>query len=112
MASSTHSEALPLEDKSLAHMLYGLMACFPILLLPAVLSLLINLNQRSNTLSSVLASHLKWQRWSTITMLLIVAVGYLSSQFWLSVSLYILAAVWFSGRIVKGWLSLIEGQSI
>jgi len=110
--STTHSEALPLEDKSLAHKLYGLMACFPILLLPAALSLFINLNQRQNTLSSVLVSHLRWQRWSIICMLLFMLVGYLSNQPWLSATLYVAGAVWFSGRIFKGWLSLIEGRCI
>ncbi len=112
MVSTTHTEALPLEDKSLAHMLYGLMACFPIVLIPAVLSLFINLNQRPNTLSSMLASHLRWQRWSIISMLLVMAVGYLSNQPWLSTTLYVAGAVWFSGRIFKGWLSLIEGRCI
>ncbi|WOT04319.1 hypothetical protein [Shewanella youngdeokensis] len=111
-AATTHSNALPLEDKSLAHMLYGLMACFPIILLPAILSLFINLHQRQNALSTMLNSHLRWQRWSILGMLLTMLVGYLTYQPWLSAALYIAGAIWFSGRIFKGWLSLIEGRCI
>ncbi|MDB2385779.1 hypothetical protein N9W21_00350 [Shewanella sp.] len=112
MGSTIHSDALPLADKSLAHMLYGLMACFPILLLPALLSLFINLNQPLHSLNAVLASHLKWQRWSTLGMLLIVTAAYLNSHVWVSTGLYIVGIIWFSSRIVKGWVNLIEDRRI
>lgn len=112
MASTLHSQSLALEDKSLAHLLYALMACFPIMLLPAALSLFINLYQPQQHPNSLLATHFRWQRWSIMGMLLLMATGYLATQVWLSATLYIVAAVWFSGRIIKGWLSLIEGRII
>lgn len=112
MASTLHSQSLALEDTSLAHLLYALMACFPIMLLPAALSLLINLYQPQQNPNSVLAIHLRWQRWSIIGMFLLMTTGYLATQVWLSAALYVIAAVWFSGRIIKGWLSLIEGRTI
>ncbi|MCK8043648.1 hypothetical protein MSG37_02020 [Shewanella sp. 1CM18E] len=128
MASTLHSQPLALEDKSLAHLLYGMMACFPLFLVPAALSLLINIYQpQSQWLSlsstqsksesapqpnSLIASHLRWQRWSLIGMFAVMFVAYLINTQWLSTTLYVAAAVWFSGRVFKGWLSLIEGRTI
>ncbi|GIU42046.1 hypothetical protein TUM4438_07740 [Shewanella sairae] len=112
MASTLHSQPLALEDKSLAHLLYGLMACFPLFLVPAALSLLINFYQPQHHPDSALAVHLRWQRWSLVGMFTIMLIGYLVSSQWLSTTLYVAAAVWFIGRVFKGWLSLIEGRNI
>ncbi|MGS0825261.1 hypothetical protein ACVBIO_05565 [Shewanella sp. 0m-8] len=112
MASTLHSQSLALEDKNLAHFLYALMACFPIMLVPTALSLLINLYQPQQNANSILAIHLRWQRWSIIGLFLVMLTGYLCAQSWLSATLYVAGAIWFSGRVIKGWLSLIEGRKI
>lgn len=112
MASTLHSQSLALEDRSLAHLLYGLMACFPLFLVPAGLSLLINIYQPQQDPNSTMAVHLRWQRWSIMGLFTVFLVGYLASQQWLSTTLYVAGAVWFSGRVLKGWLSLIEGRNL
>ncbi|MDR8524757.1 hypothetical protein [Shewanella fidelis] len=112
MASTLHSQPLALEDKSLAHLLYGLMACFPLFLIPVALSLFINLYQPPNHSSRFIVQHLRWQRWSIIGFFLVLSAGYLVNIPWLSTTLYLAASLWFIGRIFKGWLSLIEGSNI
>ncbi len=111
MTTST-SQAMPMQDSSLAHLLYGLMTGFPLLLLPVLLSLLINLSQKRQQLNELVGSHLKWQRFSIIGLLMMLAIAYAIPAFWPSVSLGLAALVWFVLRLVKGWLSLADGRII
>ncbi|WP_299492235.1 hypothetical protein [uncultured Shewanella sp.] len=100
------------EDTSLGHFLYGLLAAFPLLLLPSLLSLLINMLQRETHLGEVLKSHLGWQRRSMFGLLAVLLLGYSLNAMWASMTLYLLGALWFTARLVKGWLSLLEGRPI
>lgn len=100
------------EDTSLGHFLYGLLAGFPLLLLPSLFSLLINMTQREASMGEVLKSHLAWQRHSMFGLLAVLLLGYSLNATWASMALYLLGALWFSTRVIKGWLSLLEGQSI
>ena len=109
--SNISSQALQ-EDTSLGHLLYGLLAAFPLLLLPSLLSLLINMLQRETGMGTVLKSHLAWQRHSMFGLLAILLLGYSLTSTWAGLTLYLLSALWFSGRIFKGWLSLLEGKPI
>ncbi|MCL1096647.1 hypothetical protein [Shewanella gelidii] len=111
MNSST-SQAIPMEDPSLGHLLYGLMTGFPLLLLPVFLSLTINLSQRQNDVGELIATHLKWQKHSIAGLMVMLVLAYVLPQFWLSIVLATTAFTWFTLRIVKGWLSLADGRLI
>ncbi|MCL1123076.1 hypothetical protein [Shewanella surugensis] len=100
------------EDTSLGHFLYGLLAAFPLLLLPSLFSLLINMLQREAGMGDVLKSHLGWQRRSMFGLLAVLLLGYSLTVTWASMTLYLLGTVWFTARLFKGWLSLLEGRSI
>lgn len=109
--SNLSSEPLQ-EDTSLGHFLYGLLAAFPLLLLPSLLSLLINMLQREANLGEVLKSHLGWQRRSMFGLLAVLLLGYSLEAVWASMTLYLLGTLWFTARLFKGWLSLLEGRTI
>ncbi|MFQ6371309.1 hypothetical protein [Shewanella sp. YIC-542] len=97
------------EDRSLGHLLYGLMCAFPLFLLPVVLGLLINFSQRHIAPLSLMGSHLRWQRHSSFGLLLLIALGYWTGPLWLSLSFFAFGVIWFSYRIFKGWLNLTDG---
>ncbi|NMH64769.1 hypothetical protein [Shewanella salipaludis] len=111
MTSTTGYDA-QLEDRSLGYLLYGLMSGFPLLLIPVLLSLLINLTQKQEELSPLLASHLRWQRQANMGLFLLLALGYWLPQLWLSLLVYLMALGWFCYRLLKGWLSLLDGLEI
>lgn len=110
--TTTTTYAAKIEDRSLGHLLYALMLGFPLLLLPVLLSLFINLSQRQMLSNGLLASHLRWQRRSNLTFLGLLVIGYWVSITWISLSIYFLAIIWFCYRILKGWLSLLDGLEI
>lgn len=110
MTTTTCAETI--EDRSLAHLLYALMSGFPLLLLPLLVGLFINLSQRQLRENRLLASHLRWQRQSNIIFLALLAIGYSLPLSWLSVSLFLLGILWFCHRIIKGWLSLLDGVEV
>ena len=98
--TTTTTYAAKIEDRSLGHLLYALMSGFPLLLLPVLLSLFINLSQRHSQGNAVLASHLRWQRHSNMIFLGLLILG------------YCLPITWFCHRIIKGWLSLLDGLEV
>lgn len=109
---STTSQPVVLDDHSLGHLLYALMSAFPLLLLPPLFALLISLGQKSDKMSSLLYSHIRWQRWSIVSLLSMLLLAYLVPQGWLTISLSLLALLWFCHRIIKGWMSLLDGHAI
>ena len=110
--TQTSTQTLAIEDRSLGHLLYGVMSGFPLLLMPVLLGLIINLSQRQAAFSPLMASHLKWQRHAMYGFLTLLLVGYLLPHLWLSTGTMIVAILWFCHRIVKGWLSLIDGRMV
>lgn len=110
--TGTTSHAIHAEDRSIGHFLYALMCAFPLFLVPVLLSLAINLNQKQFTASSVMGRHLRWQRHSIMGLLLLCALGYGVSISWLSMALFALGVLWFSYRVFKGWLSLADGIAV
>ncbi|MGL4447734.1 hypothetical protein [Shewanella sp.] len=98
-----------IEDRSLGHILYGLMSGFPLLLLPMLLSLFINLSQRPAAHHRLLQSHLRWQRHSNLIFIGLLLLGYVVPLIWLASSIYLLGSLWFCHRVIKGWLSLLDG---
>ncbi|AAN54430.1 hypothetical protein HRJ35_08930 [Shewanella oneidensis MR-1] len=110
--TTTTTYAAKIEDRSLGHLLYALMSGFPLLLLPVLLSLFINLSQRHTQGNALLASHLRWQRYSTIMFLTLLVLGYCLPITWLSLSIYLFGIIWFCHRIIKGWLSLLDGLEV
>lgn len=110
--TQTSTQSLALEDRTLGHLMYGLMASFPLLLMPVMLGLLINLSQKQTATSLLIASHLRWQRHAILGFLGCLCIGYMLPQVWLSVTLYLLACGWFCHRIIKGWLSLLDGRVV
>ncbi len=110
--TTTTTYAAKIEDRSLGHLLYALMSCFPLLLLPVLLSLFINLSQRHSQGNAVLASHLRWQRHSNMIFLGLLILGYCLPITWLSLSIYLFGIIWFCHRIIKGWLSLLDGLEV
>ncbi|GIU24941.1 hypothetical protein TUM4644_19840 [Shewanella colwelliana] len=109
---STTSPSVAIDDHSLGHLLYAMMAAFPLLLLPPLLGLLINVTQKRDHMSPLLYSHIRWQRWSIVTMLSIIILATMVTQVWIAICLVILGALWFCHRIIKGWLQLLDGQTI
>lgn len=109
---SMTSEEVSTDDPSLVHLLYGLMTAFPLFFLPTLLGLVINLVHKPLCVSSMIKSHLRWQRHSIIGFAILSGVGFLLTPLWLSVSVYLLAILWFCHRILKGWLSLTEGIAV
>ncbi|BDA61549.1 hypothetical protein [Shewanella xiamenensis] len=110
--TTTTTYAAKIEDRSLGHLLYALMSGFPLLLLPVLLSLFINLSQRHFQGNAVLASHLRWQRHSNMIFLGLLILGYCLPITWLSLSIYLFGIIWFCHRIIKGWLSLLDGLEV
>ncbi|MGL5047050.1 MAG: hypothetical protein ACRC6S_05695 [Shewanella sp.] len=108
----TTTYAAKVEDRTLGHLLYALMSGFPLLLFPVLLSLFINVSQRQFHGSPLLASHLRWQRHSNFAFLGLLVLGYCVSLTWLSLSIYLFGIIWFCHRIIKGWLSLVDGLEI
>lgn len=104
--------AAKIEDRSLGHLLYALMSAFPLLLLPTLLSLFINLAQKPASTPSLLASHLRWQRHSNVAFLGLLILGYSVPITGLSLAIYVFALLWFCHRIIKGWLNLLDGLAI
>lgn len=104
--------AAKIEDRSLGHLLYALMLAFPLLLLPTLLSLFINLAQKHESTPPLLASHLRWQRHSNVAFLSLLILGYVVPIVGLSLSIYLFALIWFCHRIIKGWLNLLDGLTI
>ncbi|WP_299002665.1 hypothetical protein [uncultured Shewanella sp.] len=100
------------EDVSLGHLLYGLLAAFPLLLIPALFSLIINMLQRESHMGDMLKSHLSWQRRSIFGLLFVLLIGYGFHPSWVSMLLYLFGTFWFTSRIVKGWLCLLDGRGI
>ncbi|NRD73100.1 hypothetical protein HQQ94_07575 [Shewanella sp. VB17] len=109
---SMTSEKVSINDPSLVHFLYGLMIAFPLFFLPTLLGLVINLYHKPVCVSLLIKSHLRWQRHSIIGFAILSGVGFLLSPLWLSVSVYLLATLWFCHRILKGWLNLTEGLTV
>jgi uncharacterized membrane protein len=110
--TQTSTQPLAIEDRTLGHLLYGLMTGFPLFLMPLVLGLLINLSQKQTATSQLMASHLRWQRHAMLVFLGLIAVGFSLPHFWLGMTLYLLTGIWFCHRILKGWLSLIDGRLV
>lgn len=110
--TTTTTYAAKIEDRSLGHLLYALMSGFPLLLLPVLLSLFINLSQRHTQGNVLLASHLRWQRQSNMIFLGLLILGYCLPIIWLSLSIYLFGIIWFCHRIIKGWLSLLDGLEV
>ena len=110
--TTTTTYAAKIEDRSLGHLLYALMSGFPLLLLPVLLSLFINLSQRHSQGNAVLASHLRWQRHSNMIFLGLLILGYCLPITWLSLSIYLFGIILFCHRIIKGWLSLLDGLEV
>lgn len=101
-----------IDDHSLGHLLYGLMLAFPLFLLPPLLGLAINCAQKSSKMSLLLYSHIRWQRWSMLTLLSMLILAYIVPQTWLAVVLSMLSLCWFCHRIIKGWMALVDGQPV
>lgn len=110
--TTTTTYAAKIEDRSLGHLLYALMSGFPLLLLPVLLSLFINVSQRHTLNNELLASHLRWQRHSNIIFIGLLVLGYWVPVTWLSLSIYLFGIIWFCHRILKGWLTLLDGLEI
>ncbi|MCL1141442.1 hypothetical protein [Shewanella gaetbuli] len=109
------TQSLPTEatqDNTVGHFLYALMSAFPLFFIPVLMSFWLNLIQKNIQPNTLLASHLRWQRLSIIGLCPFCIVGYLMNPMWLSISIYLLGVMWFSYRIVKGWLSLNEGLMV
>ncbi|MDR6963245.1 hypothetical protein [Shewanella putrefaciens] len=110
--TTTTTYAAKIEDRSLGHLLYALMSGFPLLLLPVLLSLFINLSQRQSHGNALLVSHLRWQRHSNLIFIGLLVLGYWVPITWLSLSIYLFGIIWFCNRIIKGWLGLIDGIEV
>lgn len=110
--TTTTTYAAKIEDRNLGHLLYALMSGFPLLLLPVLLSLFINLSQRQSHGNALLVSHLRWQRHSNLIFIGLLVLGYWVPITWLSLSIYLFGIIWFCHRIIKGWLGLIDGIEV
>ncbi len=110
--TSTTPQHVVIDDHSLAHLLYGMMLAFPLFLLPTFLALVINCAQKSNKMSELLYSHIRWQRFSMLLLFSLLVLAYSMTTFWFSAVVVLLALGWFCHRTLKGWLALVDGQLI
>lgn len=99
------------QDTSLIHLQYGLMSAFP-LLLPVLAALVLNLSLRKSDCCSICITHLKWQRNSMLGLALGTAAWYWLPAGWMAATALVAVLAWFVLRIVKGWVSLIDGVAI
>ncbi|MCL2917514.1 hypothetical protein [Shewanella litorisediminis] len=99
------------QDTSLIHLQYGLMSAFP-LLLPVLFALALNLSLRKSDSCSICVTHLKWQRNSMFGLALGSAAWYWLPAGWMAATALVLVLGWFVLRVVKGWVSLIDGVAI
>ncbi|MBT1444522.1 hypothetical protein KJI95_08265 [Shewanella sp. JM162201] len=99
------------QDTSLIHIQYGLMSAF-VLLLPVMIALLLNLSLRKSDCCAICVTHLKWQRNSMLGLVFGAALWYWLPSGWLAASVLVGVLAWFVLRIVKGWVSLIDGVAI
>ncbi|MBV7314211.1 hypothetical protein [Shewanella sp. NIFS-20-20] len=109
MSISSTENVMP-EDVSLGHVLYGLQSAFALFLLPVLVSLLINLVQRPQ--GALLNSHLRYQRHSVLGLVFLLTLGYFAGQGWVGLLCYAAALAWFCLRIIRGWLSLLDGNTV
>lgn len=105
----TTTKNLVNEDLSPAHLLYGLMSAFALFLLPLFFAFLINITQ-PKSFGTLLDNHLRWQRYSILLFLMGCTIAYLIPTYWVSLWVFALSIIWFVHRIVKGWISLVDGQ--
>jgi len=96
------------EDRSLLHLNYGLMSAFP-LLLPLLLGLALNLSLTKGYSGPLGRSHLRWQRHSMLGLVLLFPLSYNLPHGGAALVLMSLTLMWFVMRILKGWVSLIDG---
>lgn len=99
------------QDTSLIHLQYGLMSAFP-LLLPVLIALALNLSLRKSDCCNICITHLKWQRNSMLGLVAGGALWYWLPAGWMAATALIAVLAWFVLRIVKGWVSLIDGVGI
>lgn len=104
-----------IEDKVMLHSLYALLAAYPFLGIPPILALVINVVQmfdQQERASDLVSFHLKWQRNSSLVALLLVAIGFNLSNIWLTVAFLLSGSIWFTYRILRGWLALQESEIV
>jgi uncharacterized membrane protein len=104
-----------IEDKVLLHSLYALLAAYPFLGIPPALALVINIVQmfdKKASASDLMSVHLKWQRNSSLIALLLAVIGYNLSSAWLTAVFCIGGGIWFTYRILRGWLALQESEIV
>ena len=113
--ATVHSLSIRIEDKTLLHILYGLFLSYPLLGLPALLALFLNcilsLTQKT-LLSELMQSHLKWQRHSAYIALFITIAAFNIHKTWIAVLFLLSSALWFTYRMIRGWLDLSDNQAL
>ena len=112
--ASIPSQALLVEDKTMLHVLYALFAAYPFFGIPAVLALCINLLQLfdENKISKSTRYHLKSQRSTSFIALFILFSSYHIQNKLVSLSFLFCGCLWFTYRMMRGWLYLIESDPI
>ena len=111
--ATVRSLSIQLEDKTLLHVLYGLFLAYPLLGIPAFLALILNFMVSLNKhvqLSELMVSHLKWQRHSAYIALFIAVAAFNIHKTWVATLFLCSGALWFSYRIIRGWLDLNDSQ--
>ncbi|QYJ76258.1 MULTISPECIES: hypothetical protein [Shewanella] len=99
------------QDTSLIHLQYGMMSAFP-LVLPVLFALALNLSLRKTDSCSICDTHLKWQRNSMLGLVLGSAAWYWLPAGWMAATALVVVLAWFVLRVVKGWVSLVDGVAI
>lgn len=99
------------QDTSLIHLQYGMMSAFP-LVLPVLFALALNLSLRKSDSCSICDTHLKWQRNSMFGLVFASLAWYWIPTGWMTSAALVVVLAWFVLRIVKGWVSLIDGVAI
>ncbi|GEM_PF-849311 len=113
--ATVHSLSTRIEDKTLLHILYGLFLAYPLFGIPALLALFLNcvlsLTQKTS-MSEFMQSHLKWQRHSAYIALFITIAALNIHKTWIATLFLLSSALWFSYRMIRGWLDLNDSQML
>ncbi|MCE9677982.1 hypothetical protein LZP69_02080 [Shewanella sp. AS1] len=110
--TSITPQSMVINDHSLGHLLYGMMLAFPLFLLPPILGLVINFAQKHNRMDELLYSHIRWQRWSLLSLFSLLILAYSLPHIGFSLVLSLLTLAWFCHRTIKGWMALADGHYI
>ena len=115
MTETTPSSSNGLSLRTLCHIAYGLFAAAVLTIgflgVGAVAAAVLAYMKRPDAAGTVYASHLDWLITTFWWGLLWLAISYICTYFYIGWIGVAATVIWLIYRLIKGWLSLCEGQA-